>query len=302
MKVGSLFSGGGLGDLGFLAAGMEIAWQCEIDEYCQNILSLRYPESIKYRDIKDLKGAELEQVDIITGGFPCQPFSVAGKQKGKDDNRYLWPEMLRVIKECRPRWIVGENVPGIINMALDTVCADLEAQGYEVWPIVFPSHALGAWHKRDRLWIICHAKHDGQLASQESRGVETRSGSGEAEQKQASKPTGPSEQYAPMANSSSTGRRSGEESTSKGKEATHRSETMANSRLLGQKKSEKQTMGIKQLCEGFWREYWQSEPAVGRVANGIADRVHRLKCLGNGQVPACTYVLGKMIMDIEVKE
>ena len=166
MKLGSLFSGGGLGDFGFMAAGMDITWQCEIDEYCQKILALRYPESKKYRDIKTLKGEELEKVDIITGGFPCQPFSVAGKQKGKEDNRYLWPEMLRVIKECRPRWIVGENVPGIINMALDTVCVDLEAEGYEVWPIVFPSHALGAWHKRDRLWIVCHSKHFGQFTGE----------------------------------------------------------------------------------------------------------------------------------------
>jgi DNA (cytosine-5)-methyltransferase 1 len=120
MNLGSLFSGGGLGDFGFQAAGFNIRWQVEIDEYCQKILALRYPESEKFRDIKTLRGVDLEPVDIITGGFPCQPFSVAGKQKGKEDNRYLWPEMLRVIKECRPRWVVGENVPGIINLALDT--------------------------------------------------------------------------------------------------------------------------------------------------------------------------------------
>ena len=153
MKLGSLFSGGALGDFGFLAAGFDIRWQVEIDPYCQKILALRYPESKKYHDIKTLQGKELEAVDIITGGFPCQPFSVAGKRKGQDDNRYLWPEMLRVIKECRPRWVVGENVPGIVNMAHDIVCSDSEMQGYEVWPIIFPAHALGAWHKRDRIWI-----------------------------------------------------------------------------------------------------------------------------------------------------
>lgn len=159
MKLGSLFSGGGLGDFGFMAAGIEICWQVEIDDYCQKILALRYPGSKKYHDIKTIKGAELETIDILAGGFPCQPFSLAGKQKGQEDNRYLWPEMLRVISECRPRWIVGENVPGIINLALDTVCTDLESKGYEVWPIVFPSHALGASHKRDRLWIVAHARH-----------------------------------------------------------------------------------------------------------------------------------------------
>lgn len=282
MKVGSLFSGGGLGDFGFMAAGMDIAWQCEIDEYCQKILDLRYPESKKYRDIKTLKGSELEPIDILTGGFPCQPFSVAGKQKGKEDNRYLWPEMLRVIKECRPRWIVGENVPGIINLALDTVCFDLEAEGYEVWPIVFPSHALGAWHKRDRLWIICHAKHDGQLASQESRGITQGNDDSTTREKQTRKSTRPGEQYASLAN---TRCEHGEGNNA----------TLETNQTIGSFCQ----LSIESGCERFKR-YWQSEPTVGRVANGIADRVHRLKMLGNGQVPACTYVIGKMIMDIEL--
>jgi DNA (cytosine-5)-methyltransferase 1 len=110
MKVGSLFSGGGLGDFGFMAAGFEIAWQCEIDDYCQKILALRYPESKKYRDIKTLKGDELERVDVITGGFPCQPFSTAGKRRGTDDNRHLWPEMFRIIRECRPRWVIADGI------------------------------------------------------------------------------------------------------------------------------------------------------------------------------------------------
>lgn len=247
MKLGSLFSGGGLGDFGFMAASMEIAWQCEIDEYCQKILALRYPESKKYRDIKTLKGADLEPVDIITGGFPCQPFSVAGKQKGKDDNRYLWPEMLRIIKECRPRWIVGENAPGIINMALDDVCADLESEGYEVRPIVFPSHALGAWHRRDRIWIIAH-----------TAGIEQPS------------------QKEDVANAEIPG-------------------------LQGRKNGRDIESKFSRLGEGCRaiQEYWQSEPDVGRVVNGCPSRVDRLKMLGNGQVPACTYVIGKMIMDIE---
>lgn len=282
MKVGSLFSGGGLGDFGFMAAGMDIAWQCEIDEYCQKILALRYPESKKYRDIKTLKGGELEPIDILTGGFPCQPFSVAGKRKGKDDNRYLWPEMLRIIKECRPRWIVGENVLGIINLALDTVCADLEAEGYEVWPIVFPSHALGAWHKRDRIWIICHAKHDGQSTTKEPRSNQTGSGSFQTEQEKTSEFEGPSEQYALMADTN-------------GKGLQRRSES------IQPKEGWATDAGhIRENFSGKWQAYWNTEPSVGRVANGIADRVHRLKMLGNGQVPACTYVIGKMIMNIEL--
>ncbi len=367
MKLGSLFSGGGLGDFGFMAAGFDIRWQVEIDDYCQKILDLRYPESKKFTDIKTLKGEDLEPVDIITGGFPCQPFSVAGKQKGKDDNRYLWPEMLRVIKECRPRWVVGENVPGITSVfqydvsscmegkeyysqkeaesciegvrertgenSLYVVMDDLEKIGYDVLPIIFPSHALGAWHKRDRLWLICHAKHVGQPSSKDTRGIETGSGSSKTKQEQASEPSGSSEQYAPLADTSRTGRRSGEKSSIEGQETSYRSEVMANSSNTGiegmcerkkstikdvpnskcfvqsgqgeygqsfnqEKNCNRETNRVINDCQE-WRRYWQFEPAVGRVANGITDRVHRLKMLGNGQVPACTYVIGQMIMDIE---
>ena len=262
MKLGSLFSGGGLGDFGFMAAGMEIRWQCEIDEYCQKILQLRYPDSVKYTDIKKLKGNELEPVDIITGGFPCQPFSVAGSQKGTSDNRYLWPEMLRVINEVKPRWVIGENVPGIINMALDQVCSDLEASGYEVWPIVFPSHALGAWHKRDRLWIVGYSEYYG-LSESEIRG---------------------SMHEPSIAAKQSKGFQS--------ERADHISENVANTTNAGNQRMYRRTINP-------FNTTWATEPAVGRVADGITDRVHRLKMLGNGQVPACTYVIGKMIMEIE---
>ena len=284
MKLGSLFSGGGLGDFGFMAAGMEISWQCEIDEYCQKILALRYPESKKYCDIKTLKGGELEPVDILTGGFPCQPFSVAGKRKGKDDNRYLWPEMLRVIKECRPRWIVGENVVGITNLALGNICSDLEAEGYEVWPIVFPSHALGAWHKRDRIWIICNSQHTRFSPEEIIGGVAQRSHNSQTKEKQAIQSSGSGEQHAPMANSKCFGQ------SGQGKHG----------QSLYQKKNRNRETGWIINGSEIWKRYWEFEPEVGRVANGITDRVHRLKMLGNGQVPACTYVIGKMIMKIEL--
>lgn len=227
MRVVSLFSGGGLGDFGFVMAGHEIVAQVEIDPYCQKILALRYPDAKKFTDIKAVKGSDLPECDIITGGFPCQPFSVAGKQKGKDDNRYLWPEMLRVIKECRPRWVVGENVPGIINLALDTVCADLEAEGYEVWPIVFPSHALGAWHKRDRLWIVGHSRLFGQ----------------KEHEKQTTGTEQPSENVA----NTESGIRSKPE-TRNGRE-----------------------MFARRSTESIFRDFWSTEPTVGRRLNGYPD-------------------------------
>jgi len=109
--------------------------------------------------------AERTSIDFICGGFPCQPFSHAGKRKGTDDNRYLWPEMLRVIREVHPSWVLGENVAGIINMALEQVCADLEGEGYEVQPFIIPACAVNAPHRRDRIWIIAHSQNDG------SRGI-----------------------------------------------------------------------------------------------------------------------------------
>lgn len=173
MRYGSLFSGAGLGDFGFEMAGLEVAWQCELDKYARQVLDLRWPGVKKYDDIRTINTDELERVDLITGGFPCQPFSQAGKQRGTQDNRYLWPEMLRIIKGVRPRWVVAENVPGIINMAFDHVCSSLESEGFSVQTIVFPSHALGAPHKRDRVWIIANSDSEdvqGGFTETESNG------------------------------------------------------------------------------------------------------------------------------------
>lgn len=158
MLIGSLFSGGGLGDLGFYLAGYEIAWQVEIDSYCQKILKLRWPNVQKYEDIREVK--DVEPVELITGGFPCQPFSYAGDRRGDKDDRHLWPEMLRVIRQVRPTWVVAENVLGIVNLALDGVLSDLENEGYETIPLVFSAHAQGAPHKRERVWIVAYAGHD----------------------------------------------------------------------------------------------------------------------------------------------
>ena len=163
MKVCSLFSGGGLGDYGLELAGMEVIFQCEIDDYCQKILNLRWPNVKRHKDIKTLEASDIPECDIITGGFPCQPFSVAGKRRGKEDDRHLWPEMFRIIKQVKPTWVLGENVPGIIKYGIDEVLHDLEAEDYATLPIVFPAHAVGANHKRDRVWIVANA--DGKKGS-----------------------------------------------------------------------------------------------------------------------------------------
>lgn len=159
MRVGSLFSGAGLGDLGLTWAGFEHAWFCEINPYARQVLALRWPGVPIYEDVREIS-ADVERPDVLVGGFPCQPFSTAsaGRRKGKADDRYLWPEMLRVISILKPAWVCAENVVGINALALDEVVSDLAGVGYEVAPpLEIPSCAVGSDHRRARFWVLAHS-------------------------------------------------------------------------------------------------------------------------------------------------
>jgi DNA (cytosine-5)-methyltransferase 1 len=149
-----LFSGIGGFAIAAQNAGFETIGFSEIEPYACAVLNKHWPNVKNHGDIKSINGIK---ADLVTGGFPCQPYSVAGKRKGAADDRALWPEMLRVIAEARPAWIVGENVAGIINMELDRVLSDLEALGYATWPLVIPACATDARHRRDRVWIVAHS-------------------------------------------------------------------------------------------------------------------------------------------------
>ncbi len=161
LKLLDLFSGIGGFSLGLESTGQfETIAFVEKDEFCQKVLKKNFNNIPIEGEVRNVKG-DRYAADIITGGFPCQPFSVAGKRKGTDDDRYLWDETIRVIRECKPRWFIGENVEGIINIqegvVLRQVCDDLEKEGFEVQCLVIPASGIGAWHQRKRVWIIAHS-------------------------------------------------------------------------------------------------------------------------------------------------
>jgi len=170
-----LFSGIGGFSIALEKVGFKTVAFCEREPYCKLLLQKHWKGVKIYDDIKTIKGEDIEEpIDILTGGFPCQPYSVAGKQKGTDDDRYLWPEMFRVIKEVQPTFVIAENVRGIINiqdgMVFETVCSDLESEGFEIQTFIIPAAGVGAPHKRERVFVVGYSEHNGSLTSKIKRG------------------------------------------------------------------------------------------------------------------------------------
>lgn len=162
MTHGSLFSGIGGFDLAAEWMGWENVFHCEREPFAQKILKHHFPKSKLYEDVTTFNAsAYAGRIDILTGGFPCQPFSAAGLRKGTEDERHLWPQMLRIIREIKPRFVVGENVRGLLSwsggLVFEQVCTDLEAEGYEVTPVLLPAAAVNAPHRRDRIWFVAHS-------------------------------------------------------------------------------------------------------------------------------------------------
>ena len=173
-----LFSGLGGFSLGLEATGgFETVAFCDIEKFSRKVLKKHWPNVKQYKDIKELTYEQIKEdtlapIDIITGGYPCQPFSVAGSQRGEKDKRHLWPEMFRLVKECKPTWVIGENVSGHIKLGLDTVLQDLESEGYSVRAFSISASSIGANHQRERVWIIAHSERNGLLTSEERRSFE----------------------------------------------------------------------------------------------------------------------------------
>lgn len=267
----SLFSGIGGLDLAAEWAGFKTVGQCEWADYPRAVLEKHWPGLPRWRDIRTLtKESFYEQtglwtVTVLSGGFPCQPFSKAGKRRGKEDDRYLWPEMLRVISEIRPRWVIGENVAGIVTMALDTVLSDLESIGYTCQALVIPACAVDAPHRRDRVVILAYSNPDGfpWIGLQPEKRCDTHTQHFVV----------PEGSYVPYTNS-------------KG---------LQGGRPQSRIEETKPKIGT---TVGSW---WPVEPDVGRVAYGIPARVDRLKCLGNAVVPQWAYPYFEGISRIEME-
>lgn len=312
----SLFSGIGGLDLAAEWAGFITVGQCEWADYPTKVLEKHWPNVPRWRDIRTLTKEDffertgLRTVDVISGGFPCQPFSQAGKRRGKEDDRYLWPEMLRVIRELQPAWVIGENVPGIVNLALDEVLSDLEEEGYEAQCFIIPACGVDAPHKRMRCAIVANSvnrsvplRRDGEFQDTEEthrdwNSYRRRTETIIAGERREDKPricrvvdgvrTEVHRGIAP--NTESFGIQGCTAKPILVAEFTNRS---CRERETVPKQSSRAGR-----ADSAWED-WPPEPDVGRVADGIPCRVDRLKCLGNAVVPQQFYPFFQAIANVE---
>jgi len=281
MTHGSLFSGIGGFDLAAQWMGWDNIFQVEKDSFCRAVLTKNFPNTNKYEDIKTFDGSKYSgAIDVVTGGFPCQPFSTAGKRKGTDDDRYLWPEMLRVIREIQPRYVVGENVRGITNwdegVVFDSVQSDLEVEGYEVLPFLLPACGVGAPHRRDRVWFIAYSK-----SNRNRRGlpkVEAKNDKIE-ESKECWK-------------SDTKSCDNGDQWINSNPNCNERCERRLYS--SGSETSERYTC-TRDTCNGWhWKDF-PTQPGICRRDDGVPYRVDRIKSLGNAIVPQVAFEIFKAI-------
>ncbi len=244
LTFGSLFSGIGGLDLGLERAGMRCLWQSEIDPYCCKVLAKHWPNLPNIGDINNVDWRNVATVDVICGGYPCQPFSVAGQRNGTDDPRHLWPRFADAIRFLRPRYALLENVTGHLNLGFSDVLADLAACGYDAQWDCIPAASVGAPHLRDRVFVIA-TRNDGMDTNSKSKPNVTL----DAVTEPGFTVADPNGTYGERGRASSGG----------------------------------QTQHPDSYLAGW--EWWQVEPGVGRVANGIPRRMDRLRGLGNAVVP-----------------
>lgn len=285
----SLFSGIGGIDLAAHEVGFDTVAFVERDKFCQKILNKHWPEVPIYDDVKRFGADEFNRyggVHLISGGFPCQPFSFAGARRGAEDERFLWPEMLRVVGIFRPDWVLGENVRGFVSMGLDNCMADLEAIGYEVGAIIAPACGVGALHRRERVFIVAHTSKlygDGcHIYGEHTECTIPESGNGrfqeslsDTESEQDRRVQFGGIQFNAEASSCASNVADSE------RERCGQVEQSIRKGTQGKRTSRSSEYGS--VPNG--RRWWASEPELGRVAYGVPNRMDRLRSLGNAVVP-----------------
>ena len=316
MKILDLFSGIGGFSLGLEAAGFETAAFCEYDKEAQKVLRKNWPDVPIFSDVRTLTKQELQDngiqdIGLICGGYPCQPFSVAGERRGAEDDRHLWPEMFRLVQELRPTWVIGENVAGHINMGLDEVLADLETEGYTARTFVIPACAVDAHHRRDRVWTVAHTSSG---SGRDSESIVGRQDNETERSQDTNTITRSSENVAHSNGSYQQGRRLSSGIHSQDHEPNSDSKFSGSGNVADSERQRQQGQGphgdaidseaqgqrqAAQPFDGGQRPVWRTEPNVGRVANGVPRRSHRLKQLGNAVVPQVVEQIGKAIWSIE---
>lgn len=311
-KHGSLFSGIGGFDLAAEWMGWENIFHCEWNEFGKRVLNYYWPNAISYDDITKTdftihRGA----IDILTGGFPCQPYSVAGKRKGKEDERHLWPQMLRAIREIQPRYVVGENVAGLISwdggLVFHEVQTDLENEGYEVWPFILPAASVNAPHKRERVWFIAYSIGNGhdrnERTERNNLAGEQPTNTQQTRNKRAGETFGLSIKQ-PFTNSDSPGVQGKCESKQRKRKPNGLccQNATPNTGLLGQAKRKQQTARVIEC--GGWEEF-PTQPPICSGDDGISEqldgitfpkwRAESVKAYGNAIVPQVALQIFKAI-------
>jgi len=298
LTVGSLFSGIGGLDLGLERAGMQVRWQCEIDPYCRAVLGHHWPGLRIYEDIHDIDG-RAERVDLICGGFPCQPVSLAGKGLAQEDPRWLWPEFARVVGDLRPEYVLVENVPGLVKRGLDLVITGLAEMGYDAeWEIVSAA-ACGAPHLRERIFVIAsHADQGGEhglaVDAEVARSPEPLADASRERRQQVA--------GGARRDESPHGRRSQEDHVPSGDGQSDRAGQVPGDVAyadylgrLGRPRHFTEENWRREFTDGGW---WATEPDVGRVAHGVPNRMAQLRALGNAVVPQVAEAVGRMILEV----
>ena len=322
LKLLDLFSGIGGFSLGLESTGgFETIAFVEKDEFCQKVLKKHWPNITIEGDIRNVKGEKYE-ADIITGGFPCQPFSVAGKRKGTDDDRYLWDETIRVVRECKPRWFIGENVEGLINInngvVLRQVQTDLEKEGFEVQCLVIPAAGVGGWHQRKRIWIMAHSNSNRYRnkigrGNGEKKEIQKQHRQNDSTSRKSSRTSSIWETSSEYVSNSNTGFSIGEnkEIQTRRTSINNGSETLSNSnderlqRLDSEPILQKQKLGFITNKDDERREtWWQTQSRICGVPDGVSfeldkSRNNRIKSLGNSIVPQIVRQLGLAILEVE---